>query len=89
MEPYHPFLKRDLCRMFHSFRSIIHCRIFASSRVVQDPVYNEPSILPATRTRRKTLAALQPMDINGKPLIEDGKKDLGGAYFKQLAMSWE
>lgn len=39
---------------------------------MQDPVYNEPSILPATRTR--SLAALQPMDINGKPLIEDGKK---------------
>ncbi|CAK5090447.1 unnamed protein product [Meloidogyne enterolobii] len=76
--------------MFSAFRSIIQFRIFASSRVVQDPVYNEPSILPATGASRKTLAALQPMDINGKPLIGDGKReDLGGAYFKQLAMSWE
>ncbi|KAL7075872.1 hypothetical protein ACQ4LE_005078 [Meloidogyne hapla] len=86
---FHPFLKRDLVRILYSFRPI-HCRIFASTRVVQDPIYIEPDIITATRGRRKTVGALEPMDINGKPLISDAKKeDLGRAYFKQLAMSWE
>uniref|UniRef100_A0A1I8BSG0 DNA-directed RNA polymerase n=1 Tax=Meloidogyne hapla TaxID=6305 RepID=A0A1I8BSG0_MELHA len=81
--------QRDLVRILYSFRPI-HCRIFASTRVVQDPIYIEPDIITATRGRRKTVGALEPMDINGKPLISDAKKeDLGRAYFKQLAMSWE
>uniref|UniRef100_A0A1I8BSI5 G_PROTEIN_RECEP_F1_2 domain-containing protein n=1 Tax=Meloidogyne hapla TaxID=6305 RepID=A0A1I8BSI5_MELHA len=84
---FHPFLKRDLLRILHLLRSCRCFRIFALNRVVQDPSVNDPNII---RTRRKKIGAFEPLDINGKPLISDGKKeDLGRAYFKQLAISWQ
>uniref|UniRef100_A0A915N1J6 G protein-coupled receptor n=1 Tax=Meloidogyne javanica TaxID=6303 RepID=A0A915N1J6_MELJA len=84
---FHPFLKRDLLRILHLIRSCRCVRIFASNSVAQDPSCNDQNIAV---TRRKTVGAFEPLDINGKPLISDGQKeDLGRAYFKQLAISWQ
>uniref|UniRef100_A0A1I8B873 G_PROTEIN_RECEP_F1_2 domain-containing protein n=1 Tax=Meloidogyne hapla TaxID=6305 RepID=A0A1I8B873_MELHA len=88
---FHPFLKRftfaAIAAILHLLRSCRCFRIFALNRVVQDPSVNDANI---TITRRKKIGAFEPLDINGKPLISNGKKeDLGRAYFKQLAIPWQ
>ncbi|KAF7627165.1 hypothetical protein Mgra_00009562 [Meloidogyne graminicola] len=83
---FHPFLKRDLIKIFNSFRLRRSGGVADSNRVVEDPSINEPENLTLSTLKKYK----QPMDINGNPLIANEKKEeLGGEYFKQLNALWK